>query len=79
MALYLYNYLDMPQVKKEETKLEKLSRRNKKIRARYKELGSEPKWYKHEKIMEILLEEFIPLEETTLWLIISKTGYYKNI
>lgn len=61
-----------------KTKSNKIIQRNERIRKRFNEL-TEVKHYKTEYALELLEKEFLPLEPDTLWLIISKTGYYKNL
>tara|TARA_R110002051_G_scaffold297564_2_gene363961 strand:+ start:20183 stop:20383 length:201 start_codon:yes stop_codon:yes gene_type:complete len=56
----------------------KIIKRNERIRARYLHL-SEIKKLRNDYILELLEEEFLPLEQDTIWLIISQTGYYKNL
>lgn len=69
----------MAETPKKPTRTDRIKKRNANIRKRYHDLGIKPTWYKHEKIMEILTEEHPELTEETLGLIISKTGYYKNM
>lgn len=55
----------------------KLQLRNEKIRKRFNHLSNE-KHLKNAKVLELLEQEFLPLEQQTIWLIISQTGYYKD-
>ena len=55
----------------------KLQLRNEKIRGRYAFLSNQ-KHLKNQRILEMLEAEFLPLEQQTIWLIISQTGYYKD-
>lgn len=59
------------------TKQTRIEKRNEKIRQRFDFLTSK-KHFSLEYTLEVLSEEFMPLAETTLWLIISETGYYKK-
>lgn len=66
------------QVCQNQLKTEKLRARNHKIRERFYHFTT-VKHFKTEYALDLLEEEFLPLERETLWLIISKTGYYKNL
>ena len=55
----------------------RLEERNDRIRNRFNFLTAK-KHFKTEYCLQYLADEFIPLTEETIWLIISKTGYYKN-
>ncbi len=55
-----------------------LLRRNEKIRKRFRFL-TEQKHYDIDHTLGLLKEEFLPLKTKTIWLIISKTGHYKNM
>ena len=59
------------------TKTERIAKRNEKIRTRFDFLTS-TKHYSLEYSLQQLEEEFMPLTQGTIWLIISQTGYYKN-
>lgn len=69
----------MQQKAPKPSRKERIIVRNQKLRKRYHALGTAPTWYRHEKIMEILVTENPALTEETIWLIISKTGYYKEL
>lgn len=60
------------------TKSSALIKRNNRIRERFKHY-TEKKRYAIDYALELLADDFLPLTENTLWLIISKTGYYKNL
>jgi hypothetical protein len=55
----------------------KIKKRNELIRKKYNEL-TEKKHLNSDYALTLLEEMFITLEKTTLWLIISQTGHYKN-
>lgn len=55
----------------------RLEERNERIRKRFVFLTSS-KHYSTDFSLQSLADEFIPLTEETIWLIVSKTGYYKN-
>jgi len=55
----------------------KILKRNEKIRKRFDQL-TEIKHYSIDYSLTLLEEEFLPLSTTTIWLIISCTGFYKN-
>jgi hypothetical protein len=55
----------------------KIKKRNELIRKKYNEL-TEKKHLNSDYALGILEDMFITLEKTTLWLIISQTGHYKN-
>lgn len=59
------------------TKQERLEIRNDRIRKRFNHLTSKQQ-LKTEFALEKLEDEFLPLTEETIWLIISKTGFYKT-
>lgn len=59
------------------TKQERIERRNDRIRKRFNDLTSK-KHLKTKFALEKLEDEFLPLTEQTIWLIISKTGFYKT-
>jgi len=65
----------MPQTK--TNKQIRLEERNERIRKRFNFLTS-TKHYSTDFSLQSLADEFIPLTEQTIWLIVSKTGYYKN-
>ncbi|CAG2532947.1 hypothetical protein MAR621_03141 [Maribacter dokdonensis] len=56
----------------------KLLKRNSKIRERYHHL-TEVKHLASDWVLKILEDEFLPLERKTLWLIVTQTGYYKDL
>lgn len=63
--------------KVKKTKEQRYQERNDKIRNRYK-FYDEVKKFKTEYILELLEGEFPPLLGSTIWLIVSETGYYKK-
>lgn len=56
----------------------KLIRRNEKIRQRFAYF-IDKKNFSSKYALELLSEEFLPLEKQTIWLIIKRTGHYKNM
>lgn len=59
------------------TKQQRLEKRNERIRLRFVELTGK----KHLAVdysLTKLADEFLPLTEDTIWLIVSQTGFYKN-
>lgn len=65
------------QVNKATEKAQRLKKRNQKIRKRFYELTTKFH-YSLEYSLQLLEEEYLPLTKDTIWLIVSKTGYYKN-
>lgn len=59
-------------------KTSKIMQRNEKIRKRFAVLTDE-KHFNSDYALSILENEFLPLERDTIWLIIRKTGHYKNL
>lgn len=59
------------------TKNPKIIKRNKLIRKKYDELTAQ-KHFNSDYALGILEDIFVTLEKTTIWLIISQTGHYKN-
>lgn len=59
-------------------KTDRIKERNKIIRSRFIEL-CEKQRKRSDDALEILESEWLPLRRTTIWLIISKTGHYKNL
>lgn len=59
------------------TKNPKILKRNKLIRKSFREL-TEDKHYRNEYALELLEAIYITLEQSTLWLIITQTGHYKD-
>lgn len=59
------------------TKQDRLEIRNERIRKRFNHLTSK-KHLGTDYTLEKLEDEFLPLTKETLWLIISKTGFYKT-
>ena len=55
----------------------KILERNLLIRDRFNVL-SNIKGLKNKVVLEKLEQEFLPLEQQTIWLIVSQTGFYKN-
>lgn len=65
------------QIAQQQIKREKIKARNQKLRDRFHYL-TETKHFKTEYALDLLEEEYLPLERETIWLIITQTGYYKN-
>jgi hypothetical protein len=59
------------------TKEDRLQERNNRIRKRFNFLTSK-KHYATNYTLEVLADEYLPLTEETIWLIVSKTGFYKS-
>ena len=59
------------------TKKERLELRNERIRQRFNYLTSK-KNLNTEYTLSQLADEFLELTEDTIWLIVSKTGFYKS-
>ena len=55
----------------------KILERNERVRRRYRQLTEEEN-LKSDYVLQRLEDEFLPLNKTTLWLIVSQTGYYKD-
>ncbi len=72
VALYL------PNPKHSMASNQKLIQRNTRIRQRFTAL-TDKKRLAVDYALELLADEFLPLEENTIWLIVSRTGYYKNL
>ena len=61
-----------------KTKQEKLRARNQRMRERFHYFTTE-KHFRTEYALDLLEQEYLPLERQTIWLIISQTGYYKSL
>jgi hypothetical protein len=61
-----------------ETKQDKIVKRNDRIRQRFA-FYTDQKHYNSNHALELLTDEYLPLERETIWLIIRKTGHYKNL
>lgn len=59
------------------TKQDRLEKRNERIRQRFTFFTSQKKWATNY-TLEQLADEFLPLTEDTIWLIVSQTGFYKT-
>ena len=59
------------------TKEDRLQMRNARIRERFKFLTAK-KHLATTYTLAKLADEFLPLTEDTIWLIVSNTGFYKN-
>ena len=59
-------------------KQDKIIKRNDRIRKRFAVL-TDVKRYSSDYALEIMADEFLPLEKDTIWLIIRRTGHYKNL
>lgn len=55
----------------------KILARNERIREKYAKY-TDVKHYASDYALKLLEEEFLPLTLTTIWLIITQTGFYKN-
>lgn len=55
----------------------KVLKRNERIRSLYKKYIDD-KHYANDYALKLLEEQFLPLTQGTLWLIITQTGFYKN-
>lgn len=55
----------------------KIVKRNERLIKRWRDL-TEKKFLRNDKALEILEDEFITIKPSTIWLIISGTGYYKK-
>lgn len=60
-----------------KTRKQRLDERNERIKKRFNYLFEE-KGLRTEIVLSKLEEEFPPLLGTTIWLIVSETGYYKT-
>lgn len=56
---------------------ERYLRRNQKIRRKFNQYVTE-KRYAIDYALELLEDDFMPLKSTTIWLIVSQTGHYKD-
>jgi hypothetical protein len=61
-----------------ETKQDKIIKRNDRIRQRFA-FFTDTKHFDSNYALELLTDEYLPLERETIWLIIRKTGHYKNL
>lgn len=59
------------------SKQERLEKRNERIKKRFEEFTSKKHW-SVDYTLQKLADEFLPLTEDTIWLIVSGTGYYKK-
>lgn len=59
-------------------KQKKIIRRNEKIRQRFTYF-IDKKNFSSKHALELLSEEFLPLEKQTIWLIIRQIGHYKEM
>jgi len=59
------------------TKEQRLQLRNDRIRKRFNQLTSKDH-LQVDYALEKLEDEFLPLTASTIWLIVSKTGFYKK-
>lgn len=55
----------------------KVLARNERIRNQYKKY-TDDKRLASDYALELLEEQFLPLTQSTIWLIITQTGFYKN-
>lgn len=55
----------------------KVLARNERIREQYAKY-TEQKRLASDYALELLEEQFLPLTQSTIWLIITQTGFYKN-
>lgn len=61
-----------------ETKQDKIIKRNDRIRQRFA-FYTDKKHFNSNHALDLLTDEYLPLERETIWLIIRKTGHYKNL
>lgn len=61
-----------------ETKQDKIIKRNERIRQRFA-FFTDKKHFDSDYALDLLTDEYLPLERETIWLIIRKTGHYKNL
>ena len=61
-----------------QTKQEKIIKRNDRIRKRFA-FYTDTKHYDSNYALDLLTDEYLPLEKETIWLIIRRTGHYKNL
>ncbi|WP_111954891.1 hypothetical protein [Chryseobacterium lathyri] len=69
-------FVIMAEVK--QTKQDKIIKRNERIRKRFA-YYTDKKHYDSNYALELLTDEYLPLEKETIWLIIRRTGHYKNL
>lgn len=55
----------------------KVLARNERIRKKYSSY-IDKKHYSVDYSLKLLEDEFLPLKKTTIWLIVTQTGFYKN-
>lgn len=55
----------------------KVLARNERIRKQYNKYV-DVKRYASDYALELLEEQFLPLSQKTIWLIVTQTGFYKN-
>lgn len=55
----------------------RLKKRNQKIREKFHYYTSE-KHLSADRALFLLADEWLPLKESTIWLIVSRTGHYKE-
>ena len=55
----------------------KVLKRNERIRKLYKKYIDD-KHFANDHALNLLEEQFLPLTQGTIWLIITQTGFYKN-
>ncbi|WP_312399532.1 hypothetical protein [Chryseobacterium sp.] len=61
-----------------ESKQEKLIKRNNRIRERFA-FFTDVKHFNSNHALDLLADEYLPLEKDTIWLIVRRTGHYKNL
>jgi hypothetical protein len=61
-----------------QTKQDKIIKRNDRIRKRFA-FYTDTKHYDSGYALDLLTDEYLPLERETIWLIIRRTGHYKNL
>lgn len=63
---------------KATSKNDAIKKRNERIRQKFKHY-TEKKRFAIDYALELLADDFLPLKPNTIWLIISQTGYYKEL
>ena len=60
------------------TKQDKIIKRNDRIRKRFA-YYTDTKHFDSQYALDLLEDEYLPLERETIWLIVRRTGHYKNL
>lgn len=61
-----------------EKKQDKIIKRNERIRQKFA-FYTDKKHLDSNYALDLLTDEYLPLERDTIWLIIRRTGHYKNL